>query len=231
MRPIWILLGVLVAGCGHSGTRGRTVSDAPEIFWEDLRSAYDRPADAMRVARAPLLLDNASTIKDCSDYLAAQRAGAAVAESTEARLAASEYVVCDALDALRCRTRGASGKRSKIGEDLAHRLDLRQIPSSLGPRLDDRVHTLDALGEELKTTDTTAGIVSSDWTFILRIVAVADVDANGTSDWIVSLTDEAHVGSYRDYSVLVVFDPDRPAPLHVEKWPPKGPGPVCPGKG
>jgi len=140
--------------------------------------------------------------------------------STDARLAASEYVVCDALDALRCTTRGAQGGLGNVGRDLADRMDLRQIRTSFGPRLDEGTHTLAALGDTLQTTETNVTLMKDDWMFALRLVAVADVDADGRSDWIISLTDEARTGSSRDYGVFVVLDPARPGPLHVQMWPP-----------
>lgn len=227
MKRFLAIMVVLAAGCGHGERRGRRVSDEPQIISEDVRAAVAHPDDAMTRTRSPLGLDNGTTVRNCTDYLAAQRAGAEIAEFTEARLVASEYVVCDVMDALRCAARGAQGPMRKVGQELADRLDLRQIRTSLGPRLDDRAHTLATLGDALQTTDIRASLTLADWTFVLSLAAVADVDGDGRSDWIVSLADEARTGSYRDYGVLVVLDPERPGPLRVQKWPPKGPLRAC----
>lgn len=227
LKALLALAAVLAMGCGHSETRGRRTSDAPEIFSEDVRFAMADPGDAMMRVRSPLVLDGGKPVRNCTGYLEARRAGVGIAESAEARLVASEYVVCDVMDALRCATRGVPGARRKVGQELADRLDLRQLRTSLGPRLDDRTHTLATLGDAIQTTDTSASLTLADWTFILRLVAMADVDADGRSDWIVSLTDEASTGSYRDYAVLVVFDPESPGPLRVQTWPPKAAPRAC----
>lgn len=227
MRALAIVVSILASGCGHSETR-RTTGDAPEIFSEAVRAAVARPNDAMTTRRAALSLDSGLIVYTCADYLKARRAGAAVAESAGARLASSEYAVCDTLDAVRCSTRGVGGRHANVGDDLASRLDLRQVRSSLGPRLDDRIHTLAALGEPLHASDTEVSLATDDWTFILRIVAVADVDGDGRSDWVLWMTDEARSGSYREYATLVVLDPDKPGPLRALPWPPPGGGRGCP---
>jgi hypothetical protein len=222
VKGLLVLAAALVAGCGHGGTGSRSATDAPEIFSADLRAAFAHPEDAMTTTRSSLPLDNGRIVRNCAEYVAAQRAGAAVAESTEARLVASEYVLCDALDALRCTTRGVPGAWPKIGDDLAHRLDLRQFPTSFGPRLGEQMSTLAALGDALRTDETSVELATDDWKFVLRLVAVADVDGDGKSDWIVSLADEARNGTYRDYELLVVSDPERAGALRAHTWPPKG---------
>lgn len=229
MKALLMIAAALAAGCGHNRPRGGSASDAPEILSSDLRTALANKGAAMSAMRPVLALNDGTTVRTCTDYLRARRAGAAAAETTEARLAASAYVDCGALDAVRCAKRGATGAPASAGEELANRLDLRQVRTSLGPRLDDRTYTLAMLGAPLQVSETGVNLSTDDWTFALRVVALADVDADGHADWVVWMTDEAHTGTYRDYETLVVFDPDKPGPLRAVKWPKKGSADACRG--
>lgn len=223
------LAALLAAGCAHGHKSQGRASDGPELVSEPLRAALARPAEAMTAARTRLTLQSGVVVSTCDAYLRARRAGAEVSESTDARLASSEYLVCDALDAVRCADHGAGGGHAAFGDELAARLDLREIPSSLGPRLDERVHTLAALGEPLRKSATEVGVLSADWTFALRLAAVADVDGDGKSDWVVWMTDEARTSTYRNYATLVILAPDNPGPLRIVRWPSKGEARKCPG--
>jgi hypothetical protein len=198
----------MLVGCQHAA------SEHSWIFVDELRGAMGARAQALRVARSPLLLDSGLSVTDCSQYIAARRAGAGVSEQVDARMVASEYLVCDAL----CATAEARPVRSAAaarGRALATRLNLRSFDSSLGPRLPEGGPTLQALPGQLRTDDTTATLDSDGWHVSLAIVAEADLDRDGDIDWLVWLTDEATTSNYRTYHTLIVPNATASGPLHA----------------
>ena len=75
--------------------------------------------------------------------------------------------------------------------------------------LDEKKHTLNKLTGDLKLGVNSASVESNDWRYALELVAVTDINKNGTADWIIWLIDEAKTGNYRAYQTLIAFDVDK----------------------
>ena len=201
------LMGLALVGCATGGP-ARVGAKSVDILADELRTAAANPRATLTAARTPLKFASGVVVTSCRDYLAQRRAHAVLDEGVANRMVASEYVLCDSVAALQgAALASADGDlAAKRGEVLASRLDLTSFPSSLGPRLDADHRVLRALGTPVRTTATEAVMDTADWTFRLRVVAVADFDHDGKTDWLVWLTDEARDGNYRDYRALVVPD-------------------------
>ena len=100
-----------------------------------------------------------------------------------------------------------------LGRRLATQLDLRTVPSSLGPQLSDDKFTLHLLSRATQTSAAAAWLEDDASSVRLEIVAQADVNGDGKDDWIVWLVDEARDGNYRGYVTLVVLDCTRSGAL------------------
>jgi len=191
-----------------------------DIPLPELRSALGAREQSLQKTRTELRLSDGAVVTICEGYLKARQAGVRVAEAVEAQLVMSEYLVCDALQALSTAVPAASSSPSTRGEQLAERLDLRSFPSSRGPRVDESKHTLQALGDHVTVTAVAASVEDDTWNYQLRIVAEADFDGDDKPDWLVWLTDEARSeGNYRGYSTLLISNVDAPGPLLAKEYP------------
>lgn len=157
-------------------------------------------------ARTPIEL-SAGEASNCASY--DRLKGTGIVEDVTNQLVKSEYLICDLL--------GSVGENREVrpmavgkdyGDALASRLDLRSFPSSLGPRLDDDHHTLTGLfdARQLKLEPRGVTATTKDWSYVLRVVLVGDIDQSGGIDWLIWLTDEALDGNYRGYQSLVIKD-------------------------
>ena len=122
----------------------------------------------------------------------------------------SEYLVCDALKLLHKTSASPekSDTNSNLGHSLATRLDLRTFPSSLFMLTDDAKHTLQSLYPDKSSySGNIATLNTADWTFSLKVVAIAQLDNNPAPDWIVWMSDEGKSGNYHAYTTLIVYNP------------------------
>lgn len=174
---------------------------------EAVVQADQRRTEELAQLRAELKLADGSSVNNCTDYLS-RSASVNVDESSEARLAKSEYLICETLDLIE-RSRPAAVIEANYGRRLADTLDLRSFPSSLNMRSGDIAHTLSTVATESLTIDSVSVTMDeSDWHYRVEVVAIRDINGNETPDWIVWLADEAKQGSYRGYATLVVVDPE-----------------------
>ena len=196
MRAPVLLAGAGLLACG--GARSSMLV-APSVL--PAVSAHDA---TWAEARTPLAL-SAGTASSCADYARLESSG--IRDETPNMVVASEYRICDVLaqmgDDVEAKPLTEGGS---YGEALATRLDLRSFASSLGPRLEDDRYTLTSLFDPSQLDIKSHGVAvgTSDWSYVLRVVLVGDVDKDGSVDWIVWLDDEAREGSYRAYQTLII---------------------------
>jgi hypothetical protein len=170
-----------------------------------------------RAQRPPLAL-SAGAASSCADYARLESSG--IRDETPNMVTASQYRICDVLAqigddvAVKALTGGGS-----YGEALATRLDLRSFASSLGPRLEEDRYTLTRLFDPSQLDIKPHGVAvgTSDWSYVLRVVLVGDLDRDGSVDWIVWLDDEARQGSYRAYQTLVIRGASVAGPLQASE--------------
>ncbi len=207
LRPLLLPLVMLAL----SACQSDSVEPTPHIINDTLRVAYQDYDNTWSSTRAPVSFPSGETATSCATY-AALKAKEAPLETTQNQLAKSEYVICDSLATLKRAGMSASAvEPSKAyGNVLVERLDLRSVPSSLGPALSDERYTLRALdSQDFPVTQNTyrAGIESDERRTMFEVVATADIDRNGQADWLLWLSDEIKTGTYRGYLALVIYNP------------------------
>lgn len=199
-----LFLAGFVGGCS-------TMSDQPAVRIYDaaLTLAYTDVKSAMEEKRTPFVFASGAVADTCASYLAL--AGAkAIADTDNNQRIKAEYLHCDALALLGEAAAGweMPSVTEALGRELLARLDLRSFPSSLFMKTTDTHFTLGHLHpDDVEAGAVTASYSSADWSFTIKVVAVADINHNRQPDWIVWVADEAVAGTYRGYSTLVVYDP------------------------
>lgn len=209
LRPLTALGSACLLACKATSGRPPVMVDPAILPEVSVRAAtWNQP-------RTPLALAGGEA-SNCAEYdrLKSTR----IVEEVANQLVKSEYLICDVLDNVRDNVPVepmAAGRR--FGEALARRLDLRSFPSSLGPRLDEAHHTLSALfhPRQLKIESRGVAVSSDDWSYVLEVVLVGDIDQTGAADWLVWFSDEARNGNYRGYETLLVEDVTGEGPLRA----------------
>ena len=183
------------------------INAAPEtkIYNQQVREAYQHYASTLTEKRNDLVFENGDKANDCNTYLKASKASA-IGEGVNNQIIKGEYLVCDVLSLLGKRQFIIPKIMPKIGERLATQVDLRSFPSSVFPQLNDRKFTLSKLTGKLTVGATAVSLDSVDWHYTIEVVATADINNNGKTDWIFWLVDEARMGNYRGYQTLVAYD-------------------------
>lgn len=192
---------VLMSGCAAGGD-AQNVS----ILNPTVAAAFANFDETMASYRTPLSFENGTVVTSCEAYLAA-RTDAKIEEGIHNRIVSQEYLICDTIAALDATIGARVGHRLPVpyGDELRTRLDLRSFPSSLRPVADEypRIGDLEQVGD-VRVEGHAVIVEMDDWHFRLEVVAEGDVSRDGYEDWLVWLIDEAHNGSYRDYSLLVI---------------------------
>jgi hypothetical protein len=214
----WLLL--IAAACNSSEPTGSAT--AVDVFAPALRAATAAREQTLRSARTGLRFDDGTQVTNCETYLAAKGTGAAPSEEVANQLVVSEYLVCDALNALSRASAPKSKAATDRGRQLAERLDLRTFASSLGPRLDDAAHTVATLGDPVSIEDNEVIKEDESWAFRLEVIAESDFNGDTKPDWLVWLSDEARDGSYRGYQTLLVSDVTKEGGLAAVPYVPPG---------
>jgi hypothetical protein len=192
------------------------------VFSATLRQALAQRAQVLTAKRTALPFSDGATADSCATYVHARNAGAQIAETVDAQLVASEYLICEAVDLLPAREAAVGKTPDKLGARLATQLDLRSFPSSLGPQLDTERYTLAALSNALKTDDVAATLEDESSTIRFEVAAEADLNGDGKQDWIVWMADESRDGNYRGYATLVIDDATAAGPLKGKVYPGAG---------
>lgn len=207
----------LIAGCSLA-------NQAPEsdrIFSADLLEAFHNYEQTLDRKRPQLTFSSGITVETCREYLRQDNSDA-LAEGVDNRLVSGDYLVCDAVAALK-ESREAGGIQyspESYGKQLMTRLDLRGFRSSLGPRVTDEHYTLAEIEPEAAYHSRyEAGVDLKAWHFTIQIVASTDLNGNGRTDWLLRLVDEAKSGNYRGYELLVAYDVEGGnEPIEAERY-------------
>ena len=191
--------GLLFSACmGIAPAQAATLTPTQgvAIFAPSLRAALIDRDKTLATPRSAMAMSNGQSVSSCDSYLQTRRAGATPLEEVNVQLLMSEYILCEALDLLPAPLTLSKHRAHGLGLRLASQLDLRTIPSSLGPQLDDKHYTLQSLSKHVKTTATSASIEDKSASISFSVVAELDIDQDGKLDWIVWLADESREGNY-----------------------------------
>ncbi len=213
LRICLLFILLTVTGCGVPSKQ----SKAEGIYNSGLREAYAVYDQTMSIKRTPLLFTSGRVVDNGTDYVQ-ELMVSTVDDVTSNYLIHSEYLICLSVYLIRCAARNAAYNYapSSFGKELFHRLDLRSFPSSIGDLTDGEKWTLKTLALKWMPFDIRQYVVYSDndeWFLNLEVVANVDINGDGTSDWIVWLTDEAKHGSYGAYHTIVIYSPSQQGPL------------------
>jgi hypothetical protein len=218
LGPVLALV-VSIALCGSCGHL-RTAQPLSNIFSPLLAKACRAYDKTLAEKRTPLRFESGRTVDTCNAYLQEVKASS-IMEGVNNRIISQEYLVCPSIVALRSAgsTTNTTQPPASYGKELCSRLDLTTFPSSLRPRLDGAKRVLSALEIPLRADAYSCSFDTRDWSFRIEVVAEADFEKDGKSDWLVWLFDEAKAGNYRGYSALVVSDVSRPGLLAAKILP------------
>jgi hypothetical protein len=144
-----------------------------------------------------------------------------ILEGVNNEIISQEYLICPSIVVLQSADSTSITTHLPVsyGTELCSRLDLTTFPSSLRPRLSGAKRVLSALEIPLEADKYACSFDTRDWFFRVEVVAEADFEKDGKTDWLVWLFDEAKTGNYRGYSVLVVSDVSRPGLLAAKVLP------------
>ncbi|AZN34722.1 hypothetical protein NQT63_08320 [Pseudoalteromonas agarivorans] len=192
-----------------------------DILNNTLKVSYKNLDNSLEINRTGLMFSNGEKAKSCNSYFLLN-SKYSIEESVHNQLVKSEYLICEALDILIKSTsiEPKEGTDLNFGRRLKDQLDLRTFPSSLYRVSSKESHTLGSLfPKNSHAGHNIAELQTDEWTFILEVVALADVNDNSFSDWIVWVTDESKVGNYKSYSTIIIVDPDKQRKLEAMKYP------------
>lgn len=190
-------------------TACQTKADAPvlvTIYKDDVVSGIKRYRETYNKKRVAIEFESGLVAETCDTYNRLMKA-TALKEGVNNQIAKSDYLICDVLAIVGNKKHGEGAKGNVYGPLLAGRLDLRSFPSSLFQVLDEKKYAFIHFDSStVKTESTSVTYETPDWHYKLEVVAVLDVDNNGTLDWVMWLADEAKVGNYRNYQTLIAYD-------------------------
>jgi hypothetical protein len=204
----WLACLGLLTACASTSSSGPLLVAAnilPRVAHREQEWTQQRTTLALSAGRA----------SDCASYTRLRLSG--IVEDGANQRIKSEYLICDVLGRLEAAPDLKTLRKGNYGTALANRLDLRSFPSSLGPMVDEERHTLSHVLEgQVRIEDQSAVVQTPDLSFSLTIVLVGDLDHNGSSDWIVWLSDEVPAGTYRGYETLLIKDVTAEGPLRAQ---------------
>lgn len=190
------------------------------IYNDKFRAVFESPEATLREPRrSPMEFQSGRVVQNCADFLA---------ESKRSRLVGSidnereryQYAICDFLGVLEDAnwTTPTAKNIGGYGKALSERLDLRSFPSSLHQRVtDERYLPIHLWGDATKTTKYVAEAELPNWYYRAEVVAEADVDHDGRSDWIVWWVDDAQGPTYLSVGVLIISAPTETGLLRAKK--------------
>lgn len=211
-----LLLGNLFFCCLLVACKPETAQDKipaspsteAQIINADLQNALREVEKNLNSPRTRLEFSNGTQAHNCNQYLTQLSQHVALSENIHNQAVKSEYLICDALKLLQGKPFAFAPSGINIGKQLATQFDIRRIPTSLAPRADEQHYTLQTLFPgQVKIKNTSVEIDNADMHFKLELVAIADINSNGTADWIMWLSDEVKDGNYKHYATVLVFDP------------------------
>ena len=187
------------------------------VFNADVASSLNNFKQSFNSKRAELEFISGIKVNSCDTY-SKEVENSKISEGVNNQIAKSEYLLCDVLGLLGNKSYSVKKADVNISNLIASKLDLRSFPSSLGPRIDDKSHTIKSIaGNDLAVKANAAIYETPDWNFKLELVAISDINANKKEDWILWVTDESKSGNYRSYQTLVLYDVDTSKNLMVDQ--------------
>lgn len=194
---------VVLSGCSSA------LKQSPIILDDALSQALVKLDESMSEERTQLQFHEGRDVNTCESYIL-ESSKRGLVESVNNQLVKSEYLICDALNLLADSNAAFTegDNNTNIGELLQTKLDLRSFPSSLNRMSSEESHTLSSLfPDKVSTSGNIAELETDDLVFILRVVAITQLDDNSIPDWVVWVSDESKSGNYRGYSTLLLYDP------------------------
>ncbi len=186
----------------------KDTSITTHVFNADVASSLNNFKQSFNSKRAEIEFVSGIKVNSCDAY-SKEVIKSKISEGVNNQIAKSEYLLCDVLELLGNKSYSVMKPNLNMSNVIANKLDLRSFPSSLGPRMDDKSHTIKSIaGNDLVVKADSVIYETPDWNFKLELVATADVNANKTEDWILWVTDESKSGNYRSYQTLVLYDVD-----------------------
>ena len=167
----------------------------------------------LSVPRHPVYFDSGDVAHNCEDYLSLIKAHH-LKETSDNYLAKTEYLSCEVHGLIQKSNKLVSNKLALPDlTPLATKLDLRSIPSSFGPQLNESNYTLSTLTQQaVQYKNNQLFINTPQQYFEFRLKAVLDLNSNTVPDWVIWMVDESKQGTYKAYATLIVMDAQPDAP-------------------
>ncbi|MEJ2682509.1 MAG: hypothetical protein P8144_13855 [Gammaproteobacteria bacterium] len=201
---VFMMLCVFL-GCSSNPKLQNSIS----ILDQELFRSYQDMDNSLAIKRSTLLFSEGKSADSCKSYYSLYP-DYKLDESARNQQVKSEYLICDALRIL-LSSSGVSNEAVKplnLGKHLLTKLDLRTFPSSINRSATEDSHTLYSLyPNEASFNDNVAEWQADEWVIAMEVVAVARINKNLKPDWIVWVSDESKLGSYKGYSTIIIYDP------------------------
>lgn len=196
-----IALGLIVSGCGKYSTSS---ASSAYIFNKSLIADYQSLNKSLKKKRIEISFKSGKIVNNCVDYLAEMKKSD-IFDGVNNTIHHSEYLACEALDLLKSRNIITSKQKASYGELLSSRLGLSSFPSSINQEAQVYGETLQKLDpKNLKIGNYTVARETDDWIYSIEVIAISDLNNDGTNDLVLWLYDQAKDGNYHAYSTLVV---------------------------
>ena len=221
MKRLIHIAGLALALFGTHGCDQQPDSNTITVFDPDLAAAFERRETTLATPRPAIRFQDGFVADSCNAYLE-HREASDVSETVDNQLIKSEYVVCELLALIGSNevTYSSYSKDREIADKLKSGLDLTAFPSSLAQIVSEDHQfptSLEALEFKLETLPAGLRISRDQQSLSITVVAAGDVDGDGRTDWIVTLSDEILEATYRDYGIGVISAPNARSLLVLER--------------
>ena len=181
---------------------------APVVYFDpSFEAALSDPEAVLSRERVPIAVAGGATIHDCRGL--AEHASELAALREDRRF--TDYAICFAVEAIahaQPPARGVAGEAANNpATTLRARLDLASFASSLRPRLPRGKAPLTPAQSGLKfitPTRRSLSLADPDWVFRIDVLAAADFDHRGGTQWMAHIADRAKQGSYFAAGYLII---------------------------
>lgn len=195
----------------------KDISITTSVFNADVASSLKNFKQSISSKRAEIEFISGVKVNSCDAYLNEVKKSK-ISEGINNKIAKSEYLLCDVLGVLGNKSYSVMKSDPNMSNVIANKLDLRSFPSSLGPRIDSKSHTIKSIaGNDLVVKDNSVIYETPDWNLKFELVATADINVNKKEDWVLWVIDESKSGNYRSYQTLVLYDVDTSKNILVDQ--------------
>lgn len=192
------------------------------IYNDHLIQAVKKYDESINQKRADLFFESGKKVNNCLEYW--ENNSSPLKEDVSNMLHQSEYLVCDALQAVKKNKNekidfSGSDSADKYVNEIFKRLDLSTFPSSFAQSLTENEKTFEQLKDKFNAKIEGNSIVSQsdDWNFAVQIVAETDFNNDGKKDLVIWVIDESKTGNYISYSTILVSNLEQDGLLKAEK--------------